>query len=161
MSDTRWATPVQADHPSLRSTGAPAPLGVPMAKPIQKAPSLYRHLVRPMADCHPTRHLFREGLCRACFPLPGQLALGQLDQGLPLPIPNVEQRTVTSIPEHCPKCDGLVYCEALTTDDLTLARRVACAICGWDAYLTADVTVAIGRTEPAGRRPRSSLLGVL
>ena len=91
-----------------------------------------------MADCHPTRHLFREGLCRACFQLLGQLALGQLDQGLPLPIPNVEQRTVTSIPEDCPKCDGLIYCEAPTADDPTLARRVACAICGWDAVRRAS-----------------------
>ena len=154
MSRTRCATPAQADHPRLPPGGAPTLLGVPMAKPMpritQKSPSPYRHLVRLMADCHPTRQLFREGLCRACFQLRGQLGLGQVRRDLPLRIPNVEQRAVTSIPEHCPECDGLVYCEALPADDPALARRVACAICGWDAYLTSDVTVAIGRMEPGG-----------
>jgi len=154
MSRTRCATPAQAGHPSLRPGGVPILLGVPMAKPMpritHKSPNPYRHIVRLMADCHPTRRLFREGLCRACFQLRGQLGLGQLRWGLPLRIPNVEQRAVTSIPEHCPECDGLVYCEVLTADDPALARRVACAICGWDAYLTSDVIVAIGRTEPGG-----------
>jgi len=110
---------------------------------------------RRMADCHPRRHLFRERLCRECFQLRSEpLRLGQ---ALPPRVRDVEQRTVLSVPERCPECDGLVYGQAPTAADPALARRMACAICGWDAYLTSDVVVT---GEPArvvylGERPRS------
>lgn len=110
---------------------------MPRAAQQPRSPRL--HPGRRMADCHPARYLFREELCRACFQLRGELGLGRLNRGLPPRIPNVEQRAVMSIPEQCPECDGLVYCEAPTAGDPALARRVACAICGWDAYLTSDL----------------------
>ena len=89
---------------------------------------------RRMADCHPRRHLFRNSLCRACFQLRSEpLRLGQ---ALPPRVRDVEQRTVLSVPERCPECDGLVYGQAPSAVDPALARRIACAICGWDAYLT-------------------------
>ncbi len=98
------------------------------------------------ADCHPNRRLFREGLCRECFQVERRSKLGQ---GLPPRFLDVEQRAVLSIPEQCPECDGLVYSLAQTGPDLALARRVACAICGWDAYLTSEATVL---AEPGQRR---------
>jgi hypothetical protein len=90
------------------------------------------------ADCHPSRRLFRGGLCRECFQMESRPGLGQ---GLPPRFLDVEQRAVLSIPEQCPECDGLVYGMAPNAADPVLARRVACAICGWDAYLTADAAV--------------------
>ncbi len=51
-----------------------------------------------------------------------------------------------AVPERCPECDGLVYGQAPSAADPALARRMVCAICGWDAYLTSDVVV---RGEPA------------
>lgn len=100
----------------------------------------------PMADCHSSRRHFREGLCRECFQLERRPRLGR---GLPPRIFNVEQRAVLSIPEQCPECDGLIYSMAQTGLDPALARRVACAICGWDAYLTSEATVL---SEQAQRR---------
>ena len=94
---------------------------------------------RRMADCHPRRRLFRESLCGECFQLRSEpLRLGQV---LPPRVRDVEQRTVISVPERCPECDGLVYGQAPSAADPALARRMACAICGWDAYLTSDVVV--------------------
>jgi hypothetical protein len=52
-----------------------------------------------------------------------------------------------AVPERCPECDGLVYGQAPSAADRALARRMACAICGWDAYLTSDDVVVRG--EPA------------
>ncbi|HET8578741.1 MAG TPA: hypothetical protein VFO18_16715, partial [Methylomirabilota bacterium] len=110
-------------------------------------PRIPSHGTRPAnASCHPNRRLFREGLCRECFQVERQSTLGQ---GLPPRFLDVQQRAVVSIPEQCPECDGLVYSLPPTGTDLALARRVACAICGWDAYLTSEATAL---AEPAQRR---------
>jgi len=49
----------------------------------------------------------------------------------------------------------MVPCPAISLNlgrDPALARRVACAICGWDAYLTSDVAV-LGEPARGSRRP--------
>ncbi len=105
----------------------------------QASPHSSSRTRRPMADCHPRRRLFRQGLCRNCFQLRVQ-PLG-LRQGLPPRIRDVEQRAIRSVPARCPACAGLVAGTAPTAAEPALARRVACVLCGWDAYLTSDVVV--------------------
>lgn len=106
---------------------------------------------RLMAAC------FRGSLCRECFQLRGGPV--RLGQALPPRFRDVEQRTVLSVPERCPECAGLVYGQAPSVADPALARRMACAICGWDAYLTSDVVVPgePGRIAYLGERPREMM----
>ncbi len=117
-----------------------------MSRTAEKSRMPSQDMRPPMANCHSSRRHFRGGLCRECFQVERRPRLGQ---GLPPRILNVEQRAVLSIPEQCPECDGLIYSVAQTGPDPALARRVACAICGWDAYLTSEATVLY---EPAQRR---------
>lgn len=146
------ALPVAAsDDPEASRRAAVVPSEVkPMPQIAEKSQSSCSRVHRQMAVCHPRRRLFREDLCRGCFQLRGQ-SLG-LGQGLPPRIRDVKQRTVLSVPERCPQCDGLVYGKAPSAADPALARRVACAICGWDAYLTSDVAVQ-GEPARGSRRP--------
>jgi hypothetical protein len=58
------------------------------------------------------------------------------------------------VPERCPECDGLGYGQAPSAADPALARRMACAICGWDAYLTSDVVLAGEPGRAASSRSR-------
>lgn len=134
-----------SDHPEPsrragRSKVAPIPQRV---KASSNSGSPVR---RPMAACHPRRRLFRQGLCRGCFQL--RVEPLELSQGLPPRIRDVEQRAVLSVPDRCPACAGLVSGKAPSAAEPALARRVACALCGWDAYLTSDMLVP---SEPARR----------
>jgi hypothetical protein len=144
------ARPAAASHDPEASRRAAVVRSKVTPQIAETSPISGSRLHRRMADCHPRRRLFREGLCRSCFQLRAQ-PLG-LTQGLPPRIREVEQRAVLSVPERCPACTGLVYGNAPSAVDPALARRVACAICGWDAYLTSDLAV-FGEAVRRTRRP--------